>query len=167
MTNHGPTFLKRKEKSDLVGLSNTTSSHEAEEVTQPETTGSSLQSAALPLDDAPLPGINQQGIDQQVGSPAILHSASLMFFFRVCQSGETSMEDPHQSLAERRTRREHRKLPKRYRDIAPVPPAPLPPPSLQVTPDSNTLQPPSQQCPAPSSLVRNTLKSTCNVFGLF
>ena len=48
-----------------------TSPREAEEVTQPETTGSLRQLAALPLD----------GIHQQVGSPAVLLSASFMFFF--------------------------------------------------------------------------------------
>jgi hypothetical protein len=52
-----------------------TSSREAEEVAQPETTGSSRQLASLPLDDAPLPGI-----DQQVGSPTVLLSASFIFF---------------------------------------------------------------------------------------
>jgi hypothetical protein len=77
------------------------------------------------------------------------------------------MDDLHQSLAERRTRREHRQLPKRYRDIAPVPPAALPTPSIQVMPDSNAPHFPSQQRPAPASLVRNILKSTRNVFGLF
>ena len=36
----------------------------------------------------------------------------------------------HQPLAERRTRCEHRQLPKRYRDMLPEPPPALPPPSL-------------------------------------
>jgi hypothetical protein len=82
-------------------------------------------------------------------------------------------ETLHRPLAERRTRREHRQLPKRYRDILPEPPAALPPPSLQVTPedtqtDSNGPQSPSRQSQAPASLTdRKVLKSGRNGFGLF
>jgi hypothetical protein len=56
----------------------------------------------------------------------------LLQFMCARQAGETSMEhkDLNQSLAERRTRREHRLFPKRYRDIVPEPPAPLLPPGL-------------------------------------
>ena len=82
-------------------------------------------------------------------------------------------ETLQQSLAERRTRRQHRQLPKRYRDILPEPPAALPPPSLQVMPedtqtDSNGPQSPSQQFQAPASLAdRKVLRSGRNGFGLF
>ena len=38
-------------------------------------------------------------------------------------------EDLDCSLAQRRGRREHRQLPKRYRDVLPEPPAALPPAS--------------------------------------
>jgi hypothetical protein len=80
-------------------------------------------------------------------------------------------EDLDRSLAERRGRREHRQLPKRYRDVLPVPPAALPPvTSTQigtVTSDSPpiTAAPPLPQ--AVLSPVRKILKSTSNVFGLF
>ena len=82
------------------------------------------------------------------------------------------MDDLHQSLAERRTRRTNRQLPKRYQDIAPEPPAALPPSSLQVTPEyahaeSNAPHSPSHQSPSHTRLVRKVLKSPSNVFGLF
>src|ERR1700678_3197788 len=82
-------------------------------------------------------------------------------------------ETLHRPLAERRTRCEHRQLPKRYRDILPEPPAALPPPSLQVTPedtqkDSNGPQSISRQSQAPASLTdRKVLKLGRNGFGLF
>ena len=81
-------------------------------------------------------------------------------------------EDLHRSLAERRTRREHRQLPRRYRDIAPEPLAALPPSSLQVTKecmqtDSTAPQSPSSEHPAPVLLARKVLKSPHNIFGLF
>lgn len=80
--------------------------------------------------------------------------------------------DLHRPLAERRKRREHRQLPKRFRDIAPEPPAALPPASLQVMlertqPDSNIPHPPSQQVPVPVPLVRRVLSSVPNIHGLF
>ena len=84
-----------------------------------------------------------------------------------CQMGEA---DLHQSLAERRTRRENRQLPKRYRDIAPEPPATLPPSSLQAIPEYMQVDPQfsSQESPAPATTpVRKILKSPHNVFGLF
>jgi hypothetical protein len=82
-------------------------------------------------------------------------------------------KDLNQSLAERRTRREHRLLPKRYRDIAPEPLAPLLPPGLQDMPASTqagatapqSLSPSSS--PAPTPLVRKILQSPRNMFGLF
>lgn len=71
--------------------------------------------------------------------------------------------DIDRSLAERRVRREHRQLPKRYRDILPDPPAALPP--LPQSP-----QPPRMEPVVSSpvlSPVRKMLKSTRNAFGLF
>jgi len=67
--------------------------------------------------------------------------------------------DLDQTLAQRRGRRSHRQLPKRYRDILPEPPAALPP----------RLQPPEPALPEPirpPSPV-SSLKSTRNLFGLF
>lgn len=79
-------------------------------------------------------------------------------------------ETLHQSLAERRTRREHRQLPKRYRDILPEPLPALPPPSLPQDSQTESYGPqsPLQQSQAPASLAdRKVLKSGCNRFGLF
>jgi hypothetical protein len=83
------------------------------------------------------------------------------------QAGETSMEhkDLNQSLAERRTRREHRLLPKRYWDIAPEPLAPLLPPGLQdmvLSMQAGATAPQSlspSSSPAPTPLVRKILQS--------
>jgi hypothetical protein len=69
------------------------------------------------------------------------------------------------SLAERRGHREHRQLPKRYRDLLPDPPAALPPPS-QPLPNSIHAGPATLPLPILSP-VRRILKSTCNIFGLF
>ena len=66
----------------------------------------------------------------------------------------------HQPLAERRTRREHRQLPKRYRDMLPEPPPTLPPPSLPEDTQTDSCGPES-----PSN--RQVLKSGRNGFGLF
>jgi len=81
-------------------------------------------------------------------------------------------EDLNQSLAERRTRCGHYRLPKRYQGIAPEAPAALPP-TLQIimasmqaelnAPHSLSLSPSL----APASPVRKTLKSSRNMFGLF
>lgn len=81
-------------------------------------------------------------------------------------------EDLDQSLAERRTRRQNRQLPKRYRDTAPEPPAPLPPPPSQVMSDSSLETDPGiSRSPTHSSmqvsLVRRVLKSVRNAFGLY
>jgi hypothetical protein len=84
-------------------------------------------------------------------------------------------EDLDRSLAQRRGRREHRQLPKRYRDVLPEPPAALPPASVltdaQIVP---VMSPPITAAPAlPQALspvlstVRKILKSARNVFGLF
>jgi hypothetical protein len=88
-----------------------------------------------------------------------------------CQD-ENSRDDEtlYQSLAERRTRREHRQLPKRYRDMLPEPLPALPPPSLpeDTQTDSNRPQSPSQRSQVPVSLTdRKVLKSGRNGFGLF
>ncbi|OBZ76490.1 hypothetical protein A0H81_03259 [Grifola frondosa] len=48
---------------------------------------------------------------------------------RVFDSASTTLYDLDRSVAERRTRRENRMLPKRYRDIIPAPAAALPPSS--------------------------------------
>lgn len=75
------------------------------------------------------------------------------------------IDDLDQYLAERRGRRENRQLPKRYRDILPDRPAALPPaqrsPSRSPHPEPSTS---SQPIPAQ---VRNVLKSTRDLFGLF
>jgi hypothetical protein len=85
-------------------------------------------------------------------------------------------EDLDQSLAGQRGRREHRQLPKRYRDIVPEPPASLPPAPSQVMPPFGrmetvvsqvTVASPSPEIPAHSSPFRKILKSTRNIFGLF
>lgn len=78
-------------------------------------------------------------------------------------------EDILRPLAERRTHRESRQLPKRYRDVFPEPPAALPPPSLHITPDREltVLQSTSPQSPAPALPVRQVLKSRHNIFGIF
>jgi hypothetical protein len=72
--------------------------------------------------------------------------------------------DIDQSLAERRGRREHRQLPKRYRDIPPDPPAALPA-QLQPSPPPH-IEPMVTSSPILAP-VRKIMKSTCNIFGLF
>jgi hypothetical protein len=157
-------YYANKRRKIEVPQPEATGSPAMEEVVQPEALGSPLPAAmndAPPLDST-----------QQVGPSAWnLHLALFTFLF--CQNGVNSMEDDtlNQPLAERRTRREHRQLPKRYRDVAPERPAALPPPSLQATSeqtDSNGPQSPPQQSQAPASLVdRKILKSARNGFGLF
>jgi hypothetical protein len=76
-------------------------------------------------------------------------------------------DDLDQPLAERRERRVHARLPKRYRDILPDPPAALPPPSQPLPPFSN-----EEPVPLPSPVtvvakVRKFLNSARNNFGLF
>jgi Plavaka transposase len=91
------------------------------------------------------------------------------------------IDDPTQTLAERRGRREHRRPPKRYRSDSPaVLPPPLPRPHCDIQPDPPAaLPPPLQPLPSstlarpivsPSALlvpVRKILKSRTNIFGLF
>jgi Plavaka transposase len=81
-------------------------------------------------------------------------------------------EDLDQPVAERRTRRLNRRLPTRYRDIAPEPPAPLPPLSSQPErpeADSATSHSPAHQCSVQAQVwpVRRILKSLGNIFGLY
>jgi hypothetical protein len=82
-------------------------------------------------------------------------------------------EDLDRSLAQRRGRREHRQLPKRYRDVLPEPPAALPPASVLTGGQIGTVtSPPITAAPAQAlshvlSPVRKILKSARNVFGLF
>jgi Plavaka transposase len=82
--------------------------------------------------------------------------------------------------AKRRSRREHRRLPKRFRDVLPERPAALPPPFQPVSnsaqpepiapPSSQEIpqaEPPRQESSSVLSGVRKILKSTRNIFGLF
>jgi hypothetical protein len=93
--------------------------------------------------------------------------------FCLCQSAKDptmDYEDQGEALAERRSRREHRQLPKRYRDIAPEPPAAPPPPSQAVAEHAQVEQDvprPSQQPPTPLSRVIRVFQSARNRFGLF
>jgi len=79
-------------------------------------------------------------------------------------------EDLDRPVAERRTRRLNRRLPKRYRHIAPEPPAPLLPLSSQ--PESPEAGPAvsrssAQQLSVQELPVRRILKSLNNAFGLY
>jgi hypothetical protein len=79
-------------------------------------------------------------------------------------------ETLHHPVAERRTRREHRQLPKRYRDMLPEPPPALPPSTLPegTQTDPNGPQSFSLHSEVPISLTdRRVLKSGHNGFGLF
>ena len=79
-------------------------------------------------------------------------------------------EDLDQPVAEQRTRRLNRQLPKRYRDIAPEPPAPLSPLSSQLeSPEADSAIPrsPAQQLSVQVLPVRRILKSLSNAFGLY
>src|SRR3984885_13505178 len=119
-----------------------------EELTQSEAVGCSSNQnvpAELPLNDIFLPAIYLQGQDY---------------------------ENLDQPLAERRSRREHCQLPKHYCDIAPKPPAALPPASSQVPSESTGVEPDVSWNQLQGSLsclsqVRRILKSMCNTFGLF
>ena len=64
-------------------------------------------------------------------------------------------------LAQRRSRREHRRLPKRYRDVEPEPPALLPPGPSQVLPEY------VQAEPEASRPQHQLLKTLCDGFGFF
>ena len=84
-------------------------------------------------------------------------------FICVRQAGEAPMddEDLNRSLAERRMRRVHRQMPKRYQDVAPEAPATLPP-SLQIMSEAE----PGTSHPS-ASPARKILKFSHNIFGLF
>ena len=70
-----------------------------------------------------------------------------------------------QSLAECRMHCDHRQLPKHFRDVAPEPPAALPPLPLQAIADYP--QPSSQKPLLATPLTRKILKSPRNIFGIF
>ena len=82
-----------------------------------------------------------------------------------------------ESLAERRTRRENRQPPKRYRDVLPGPPAALPPTSPHilaefteaesVTSLAPTAVPRPSQHSSAMSPIRKLLRTARNMFGLF
>jgi len=59
--------------------------------------------------------------------------------------------------------------PKRYRDIAPEPPAALPPAQSQITSEGSRAEQgaPPDRSPTHLSQAKKLLKSVCNVFGLF
>ena len=81
-------------------------------------------------------------------------------------------EDLDQSVAEQRTCRPNRRLPKRYRDIEPEPPALLLPPSSQSEcpeVDSGKSHSPAQQSlmQVHASPARRILKPVPNAFGLY
>jgi hypothetical protein len=88
-----------------------------------------------------------------------VHSLSGYLLFQSAATIAKDYDLDH-SLAERRGRREHHQLPKRYRDVLPEPPAALPPASTAAP----TLP---QALSAVLSPVRKILKSAHNVFGLF
>jgi hypothetical protein len=85
------------------------------------------------------------------------------------------IDDLDQSLAKRRDRRDHRQLPKRFRDMLPEPPAalPIPPPYLNLpvmlppTAKTSSAAPVVQASRTILSRVRKILKSPRNIFGLF
>ncbi|KJA19277.1 hypothetical protein HYPSUDRAFT_99107, partial [Hypholoma sublateritium FD-334 SS-4] len=77
-------------------------------------------------------------------------------------SGSSNVPDPG-PFAERRPRRENRRLPLRYRTELPVPPASLPPIEHLPPPNLQTASP----LAAVATSVRRILKSPSNKFGLF
>ena len=157
-------YANKRRKTEVM-QSEATGSPRLEEAVQAEAPGSPVLAAVFPSNDAPPPDSTHH-----VRSSAwTIRSALFKFLF--CQN-ENSMDDEtlHISLAELRTRREHRQPPKRYLDMLPEPPPALPPPCLpeDAQTDSNEPQPLSQQSQVPASLAdRKVLKSGCNGFGLF
>jgi Plavaka transposase len=130
-----------------------------------EAPGSPLPAAASPSNDHDAPP--SDNTHQACSSAPNPHSALSNFLF--CQD-KNSLDDEtlHLPLAERRTRREHRQLPKRYQDLLPEPPPALPPPSLPEDTQAHGPQYTHQQSQAPVSLPdRKVLKSGLNGFGLF
>ena len=136
-----------------------------EELAQSEAVGCSSNQnvpTELPLNDTFLPAIYLQ-------VRFVAHSAlSLVKGLYICQD----YEDLDQPLAERRSHQEHCQLPKHYSNIAPEPPAALPPASSQVPSESTWVELDVSQNQFQGSLnclsrARGILKSTCNAFGLF
>ena len=85
---------------------------------------------------------------------------------------DLSEDDLGQPLAQRRNRREHRRLPKRYRDGEPEPPVTLPSTSSQSPSERVQAEPDASQCPQqkpsiPLCQAKQTLQSACDGFGLF
>ena len=83
--------------------------------------------------------------------------------------GEDDLDQP---LAQRRNRREHRRLPKLYRDREPEPPAPLPSTSSQIPPERVQAEPDASQCPQqqpsiPLCQAKQSFQSACDEFGFF
>jgi hypothetical protein len=81
-------------------------------------------------------------------------------------------DDLDEPLAQRRNRREQRRLPERYRNVEPEPPVPLPSTSSQILPEFVQAEPDASQCPQqkppiPLSQVKKILQSACDGFGLF
>jgi len=78
--------------------------------------------------------------------------------------------DLDQPLAQRRNRREHRRLPMRYRNLESEPPTPLPSTSSQILPECVQAEPDASQCcpqQQPLCQVKQVLQSACDGFGLF
>jgi hypothetical protein len=104
-----------------------------------------------------------------------VHHSLTYSIFQSAMAIAMDYEDLDRSLAQRRGRREHRQLPKRYRDVLPEPPAALPPASVLTGAQIVTVtSPPITAAPAlPRALspvlspVRKILKSARNIFGLF
>jgi hypothetical protein len=86
---------------------------------------------------------------------------------------ELDVDEVHLSLAERRPRRETRRLPARFRDTIPQNLAALPPSatavtrSLSMVPEELQPQDPSGMAADPNGSGHQILKSSRNVFGLF
>ena len=150
-----------------------------------------VESVLLAQNLAAEAGPSSQPVDLQVAHPNDLlipavhsevrfpfnrvHHLLTCFLFQSAMAVAKGYEDLNRSIAERRGRREHRQLPKRYRDVLPEPPAALPPASVLTGAQIGTVtSPPITAAPAlPQALspvlspVRKILKSARNVFGLF
>ncbi len=85
----------------------------------------------------------------------------------VVDEGVVDEDDLDQPLAQRRNRREHRRLPKRYRDTEPDPLAPLPSTSSQILPERVQAELDASQRPQQQHQVKKILQSACDGFGFF
>ena len=121
--------------------------------------------------DLPIPVVHSE-----VRFPFIrVHHLLTYSLFQSAMAIAKDYEDLDRSLAQRRGRREHRQLPKRYQDVLPEPPVALPPASVLTGAQIGTItSPPITAAPAlPQALssvlspVRKILKSARNIFGLF